>query len=100
MAALGSMPQRQMPVSFECRTSGVRRHYLSGPLLIDVIGSAGPRFEGDRCGARHVSQVTDIRVCADDRPISEGGSVQRTGRPVTARPMISRWISDVPSKMV
>ena len=24
----------------------------------------------------------------------------RTGRPVTARPMIMRWISEVPSKMV
>ncbi|NUW38248.1 hypothetical protein HTZ77_43645 [Nonomuraea sp. SMC257] len=22
---------------------------------------------GDRCGARHISQVTDLRVCADDR---------------------------------
>ncbi|MGP4105216.1 hypothetical protein [Nonomuraea sp. KM90] len=126
MAVLRSMPQREMTVSFECRTSGLRRHHFSGPLLIDVIGSAGPRFDpgerknrlrfviavlgrdghravlswgeidpefgntaallavsmdcrdldeqgphlvmpGDRCGARHISQVTDIRVRDDDR---------------------------------
>lgn len=125
MAVLRSMPQRETTVSFECRTSGLRRHYFSGPLLIDVVGSAGPLFDpaerkdrlrfliavlgrdghrtvlswgeidpefgntaallavsmdcrdldgqgphlvmpGDRCGARHISQVTDIRVCADD----------------------------------
>ncbi|GGS66408.1 molybdopterin-dependent oxidoreductase [Nonomuraea spiralis] len=126
MAALRSMPQRETTVSFECRTSGPRRHYFAGPLLIDVLRTAGPRFDpderkgrlrflisvlgrdghravlswgeidpefgntpamlavgmdcqaldeqgphlvmpGDRCGGRHVSGVTGIRVCVDDR---------------------------------
>ncbi|MFI6995637.1 hypothetical protein [Nonomuraea wenchangensis] len=126
MAGLRSMPQREMTVSFECRRSGTRRHFFTGPLLIDVIGAAGPLFDpgerkdrlrflvavlgrdghravlswgeldpefgntaallavsmdcrdldeqgphlvmpGDRCGARHISQVTDLRVCADER---------------------------------
>nr|WP_217708658.1 hypothetical protein [Nonomuraea rhodomycinica] len=120
------MPQREMTVTFECRTSGPRRHYFTGPLLIEVLQAAQPLFDpaerkdrlrhliavlgrdghravlswgeidpefgdtrallavsmdcrpldeqgphlvmpGDRCGARHISQVTDIRVCADDR---------------------------------
>ncbi|MFI6737744.1 hypothetical protein ACIBI9_32895 [Nonomuraea sp. NPDC050451] len=125
-ATLRSMPQREMAVSFECRSSGPRRHYFTGPLLIDVLQAAEPLFDpaerkdrlrfliavlgrdghravlswgeidpefgntaallavsmdcrdlekegphlvmpGDRCGARHISQVTDIRMCADDR---------------------------------
>lgn len=125
VATLRSMPQREMTVSFECRTSGARRHYFTGPLLIDVLHGAEPRFDagerkdrlrflisvlgrdrhravlswgeidpefgntpallavsmdcralddqgphlvmpGDRCGARHISQVTDLRVWADD----------------------------------
>jgi hypothetical protein len=115
-----------MTVSFECRSSGPRRHHFTGPLLIDVLQAAEPLFDpaerkdrlrfviavlgrdghrvvlswgeidpefgntaallavgmdcrdldeegphlvmpGDRCGARHISRVTDIRVCADDR---------------------------------
>ncbi|MFC5829590.1 hypothetical protein [Nonomuraea insulae] len=126
VAMLRSMPQREMTVSFECRTSGARRHFFTGPLLIDVLRAAEPLFDpderkdrlrflisvlgrdghravlswgeidpefgntaallavsmdcrpldeqgphlvmpGDRCGARHISQVTDVRVCADDR---------------------------------
>ncbi|WP_345567717.1 hypothetical protein [Nonomuraea rosea] len=126
VAALRSMPQREMTVSFECRTSGPRRHYFTGPLLIDVLQAAQPLFDpgerkdrlrfliavrgrdghravlswgeidpefgntaallavsmdcraldeqgphlvmpGDRCGARHISQVTDLGVHAGDR---------------------------------
>ncbi|WSG19455.1 molybdopterin-dependent oxidoreductase [Nonomuraea sp. NBC_01738] len=125
VAALRAMPQREMTVSFECRTSGPRRHYFTGPLLLDVLRTAGPRFgsgerkdrlrfliavlgldghrvvlswgeidpefgntaamlavsmdcrqlddqgphlvlPGDRCGARHVSRVTSLRVRAGD----------------------------------
>ncbi|MET7338832.1 hypothetical protein [Nonomuraea sp. NPDC005650] len=126
VAMLGSMPQRETTVSFECRTSGQRRHYFTGPLLLDVLRAAEPLFDpgerkdrlryllavlgrdghravlswgeidpefgntpallavtmdcqdlteqgphlvmpGDRCGSRHISQVTGIRVCAADR---------------------------------
>ncbi|WP_214324917.1 hypothetical protein [Nonomuraea sediminis] len=126
------MPQRETTVTFECRTSGLRRHHFSGPLLVDVLQAAGPLFDpgdrrdrlrflisvlgrdghravlswgeidpefgntpallavvmdcrtlddegphlvmpGDRCGARHISQVTDIRVRADDRLWAEDG---------------------------
>ncbi|WP_433513613.1 hypothetical protein ACQP2T_60340 [Nonomuraea sp. CA-143628] len=126
VATLRSMPQRETTVRFECRTSGLRRHYFSGPLLLDVLRAAEPTFDpgerkdrlrflisvlgrdghravlswgeidpdfghtpallavsmdcrglddegphlvmpGDRCGGRHISQVTDIRVYADDR---------------------------------
>ncbi|WP_219469196.1 hypothetical protein [Nonomuraea rhizosphaerae] len=126
VATLRSMPQRETTVSFECRTSGLRRHYFGGPLLLDVLRAAEPLFDpgerkdrlrflvsvlgrdghhavlswgeidpefgdtpallavamdcrdlddegphlvmpGDRCGGRHISQVTDIRVWADDR---------------------------------
>ncbi|MFC7582828.1 molybdopterin-dependent oxidoreductase [Nonomuraea antimicrobica] len=126
VAALRSMPQRETIVTFECRSSGLRRHHFSGPLLMDVLQAAGPLFDpaerkdrlrflvsvlgrdghravlswgeldpefgnaaallavamdcrdldeqgphlvvpGDRCGARHVSGVAKIRVCADDR---------------------------------
>jgi hypothetical protein len=34
------------------------------------------------------------------RPRKTAGQAYRTGSPVTARPMIMRWISLVPSKMV
>jgi hypothetical protein len=120
------MPQRETTVSFECRTSGLRRHHFSGVLLIDVLRSAEPLFDpderkdwlrflisvlgrnghravlswgeidpefgnapallavsmdcrdlddqgphlvvpGDRCGARHISQIAEIRLSADDR---------------------------------
>ncbi|MEU1725758.1 hypothetical protein [Nonomuraea sp. NPDC005692] len=131
MAALRSMPQRETTVSFECRSSGPRRHYFAGPLLIDVLHAAGPLFDpaerksrlrflisvlgrdghravlswgeldpefgntpamlavgmdcraldeqgphlvlpGDRCGGRHVSGVTGIRVGVDDRLWDQG----------------------------
>jgi len=47
VATLRAMPQQEMTVSFECRTSGLRRHHFSG--------------------ARHISQIAAIRLCADDR---------------------------------
>jgi hypothetical protein len=37
--------------------------------------------------------------CLGPRYVS-AGQAYRTSRPVTARPMIMRWISEVPSKMV
>ncbi|MET8715030.1 molybdopterin-dependent oxidoreductase [[Kitasatospora] papulosa] len=37
-------PQYASDVSFECATSGVRRHRFTGPLLHDVLMGAGPRF--------------------------------------------------------
>ncbi|MGI5158759.1 hypothetical protein [Microbispora sp. CA-102843] len=126
VATLRSMPQRETTVRFECRTSGLRRHYFSGPLLVDVLHASQPLFDpaerkdrlrflisiqgrdghravlswgeidpefgntaallaismdcrdldeegphlvmpGDRCGARHISQVAEIKVHADDR---------------------------------
>lgn len=49
VAALRSMPQREVTVTFECRTSGLRRHHFSGPLLLEVLQAAGPRFDvGER----------------------------------------------------
>ncbi|MDP9868093.1 MULTISPECIES: hypothetical protein [Streptosporangium] len=47
VAALRLMPQRELTVSFECRTSGLRRHYFSGPLLLEVLRAAGPLFDAD-----------------------------------------------------
>lgn len=126
MAALRSMPQRETTVRFACKSSGERRHYFSGPLLLDVLNAAGPLFApgerkdrlrfvvsvlgrdghravlswgeidpefgntpallavemdcraldgegphlvvpGDRCGARHISGVAEVRISADDR---------------------------------
>ncbi|MEV1176757.1 molybdopterin-dependent oxidoreductase [Nonomuraea sp. NPDC049784] len=47
VATLRSMPQRETTVSFECRTSGLRRHHFTGPLLVDVLQAAGPLFDQD-----------------------------------------------------
>ncbi|MET9338373.1 hypothetical protein [Nonomuraea sp. NPDC003804] len=125
VAMLREMPQREMTVNFQCRSSGPRRHYFTGPLLIDVLRLAEPLFDpaerkdrlrflvavkgrdghravlswgeidpefgntaallavsmdcrdldeqgphlvmpGDHCGARHISEVTCIRVWAGD----------------------------------
>ncbi|MFE3519327.1 molybdopterin-dependent oxidoreductase [Streptomyces sp. NPDC059166] len=38
-------PQHRVGVSFECATSGVRRHRFAGPLLHDVLRDAGPGFD-------------------------------------------------------
>ncbi|MFF4244776.1 molybdopterin-dependent oxidoreductase [Streptomyces sp. NPDC001822] len=41
-------PQHQAQVSFECATSGARRHRFTGPLLHDVLADAGPGFDPAR----------------------------------------------------
>ncbi|MEV6309012.1 molybdopterin-dependent oxidoreductase [Streptomyces sp. NPDC051840] len=41
-------PQRCAEVSFECATSGIRRHRFEGPLLHDVLKDAGPGFDPAR----------------------------------------------------
>ncbi|GIH25782.1 molybdopterin-binding oxidoreductase [Acrocarpospora phusangensis] len=49
VADLRELPQRETAVSFECSTSGLRRHRFAGPLLIDVVHAAQPLFEaGER----------------------------------------------------
>lgn len=71
------------------------------PLRNDVENDHCPCSEGvpvTATGGRSTSSsITDHhdRVC-----VFEALGIQRTGRPVTARPMIRRWISDVPSKIV
>ncbi|MER5280316.1 hypothetical protein ABT025_31900 [Streptomyces sp. NPDC002809] len=42
---LFAWPQHESDVSFECATSGIQHHRFSGPLLHDVLVSAGPRFD-------------------------------------------------------
>ena len=44
MTDLLSWPQHGAQVSFECATSGIRRHRFTGPLLHDVLSDAGPDF--------------------------------------------------------
>ncbi|WAP53793.1 molybdopterin-dependent oxidoreductase [Streptomyces sp. S465] len=129
VADLCALPLRRAQVSFECATSGVRHHRFEGPLLYDVLHTAGPSFDPvrrkdrlrfliavtggdghhtvlswaeidpdfgnapvllatriddtpldphgpqlvvpqDRCGARHISGVTSLRV--DGRYVSPG----------------------------
>ena len=41
-------PQHTADVSFECATSGIRRHRFTGPLLHDVLTEAGPGFDPAR----------------------------------------------------
>ena len=41
-------PQHEADVSFECATSGIRRHRFTGPLLHDVLTAAGPAFDPAR----------------------------------------------------
>ncbi|MFF3935556.1 molybdopterin-dependent oxidoreductase [Streptomyces phaeofaciens] len=48
VADLRAWPQRQVAVSFECATSGTRRHRFTGPLLHDVLADAGPGFDPAR----------------------------------------------------
>ncbi|MEV6021984.1 molybdopterin-dependent oxidoreductase [Streptomyces sp. NPDC052036] len=45
---LGAWPQHRLGVTFECATSGVRRHRFTGPLLYDVLSAAGPGFDPAR----------------------------------------------------
>jgi hypothetical protein len=44
-----------------------------------------------------------VLLAVAGRPVNATGLIcgaQRTSSPVTARPMIRRWISEVPSKIV
>ncbi|MFF7210981.1 molybdopterin-dependent oxidoreductase [Streptomyces sp. NPDC008238] len=41
-------PQHTARVSFECQTSGVQHHRFEGPLLHEVLCSAGPGFDPGR----------------------------------------------------
>lgn len=45
---LRAWPQHTTRVSFECRTSGVQHHRFEGPLLHEVLCSAGPGFDPGR----------------------------------------------------
>ncbi|MEU6220952.1 molybdopterin-dependent oxidoreductase [Streptomyces sp. NPDC047022] len=45
---LAAWPQHRVRVSFECATSGVRHHRFAGPLLHDVLRTAGPVFDPAR----------------------------------------------------
>ncbi|WP_329141211.1 hypothetical protein OG552_28210 [Streptomyces sp. NBC_01476] len=44
VAELRGWPERETDVSFECATSGTQRHRFRGPLLHDVLITAGPAF--------------------------------------------------------
>ncbi|MFD9006839.1 molybdopterin-dependent oxidoreductase [Streptomyces sp. NPDC059582] len=37
--------QHRVRVTFECATSGVQRHWFTGPRLYDVLSDAGPGFD-------------------------------------------------------
>lgn len=41
-------PQHRARVSFECATSGIQHHGFTGPLLHDVLSTAGPVFDPAR----------------------------------------------------
>jgi hypothetical protein len=45
---LRGWPQHRAEVTFECRTSGTRRHRFTGPLLHDVLADACPGFDPGR----------------------------------------------------
>ena len=74
---------------------------------ISTDSARGPETTGNN---RHHSDNTDTRTGRLTpewggppsvlRPRKTAGQAYRTGSPVTARPMIMRWISLVPSKMV
>lgn len=44
MADLRALPQHEREITFSCRSSGLRRHRFTGPLLLDVLHSARPAF--------------------------------------------------------
>ncbi|MFJ8282447.1 molybdopterin-dependent oxidoreductase [Streptomyces griseoviridis] len=48
VADLLRWPQHRVRATFECATSGRRRHRFSGPLLHDVLTDAGPGFDPER----------------------------------------------------
>jgi DMSO/TMAO reductase YedYZ molybdopterin-dependent catalytic subunit len=45
VSELLAWPQHRARVSFECATSGIQHHRFAGPLLHDVLVSAGPVFD-------------------------------------------------------
>lgn len=45
VSELLTWPQHRTRVSFECATSGIQQHDFTGPLLYDVLTSAGPVFD-------------------------------------------------------
>ncbi|MEU6405689.1 hypothetical protein [Streptomyces sp. NPDC046985] len=48
VAGLLAWPQHRARVAFACAASGDRRHLFTGPLLHDVLSSAGPVFDPAR----------------------------------------------------
>ncbi|UFR06873.1 molybdopterin-dependent oxidoreductase [Streptomyces sp. Go40/10] len=46
--ALLAWPQHEAQVAFECATSGLQHHRFTGPLLHDVLTTAGPAFDPAR----------------------------------------------------
>ncbi|MFB4274390.1 transposase [Nonomuraea sp. MTCD27] len=86
------------------------RHYFAGVALAggvtiknlcEYLGHTDPALTLRVYAHMLPSSHDRVREAIDRRfrrPTCE--VVQRTGRPVTARPMIRRWISDVPSKIV
>ncbi|MFB9834276.1 molybdopterin-dependent oxidoreductase [Actinoallomurus acaciae] len=45
VAELRDLPQRTVETEFLCAREGRRRHTFTGPLLIDLVSAAGPRFD-------------------------------------------------------
>ncbi|MGI5324295.1 hypothetical protein [Actinomadura nitritigenes] len=45
VADLRAMPQRIVEAGFACGRLGEQRHVYTGPLLLDVLLAAGPRFD-------------------------------------------------------
>lgn len=106
--------------TFGTRLVALRRHLgLDQIEAAELFGVKHPTlstWERDISKPRHMSMVVDhiARVTGCDpvwlswgqSAVSERGSLrlgradQRTWTPLTARAMINRWISDVPSKIV
>ncbi len=45
VAELLAWPRHPTRVSVECATRGIQHHTFTGPLLHDVLSSAGPHFD-------------------------------------------------------
>jgi len=65
---------------------------LTARRLPDVTADVGMISAPDQKAIEAAARIPDRAVSA--------AQDYRTSRPVTARPMIRRWISEVPSKMV
>jgi hypothetical protein len=57
-------------------------------------------MEDHHTGGDEYEPDAQVGGCLAGRPVVLAGQRYRTSSPVTARPMIMRWISEVPSKMV